>query len=399
MTEIPDRELVERARRGNSGAVAALYARYWRAARAAAFGASGDFAAAEDAASEAFEQAMAGLASLRDPERFGPWLRTIAIRRARATLRSAKLFVEPVELAGPANSMEAAIERSRMIAMIRQAALVLPAAAREAVALVYFEGYATDSAAAFLNVPPGTLRRRLHDARKRIRHSIERRLEGDKRIMTNPEREERIAGLMRLLDSGETHGALRGALALSPPSEELNERIRRELSPLPAELREMALRFAAPSEHALDPAHPAGSMAAAIRETLAGFDGALLVRAGRGLIVGATNSGVLEAVLAAPDESSLRSSMEGMRFTDVLDVESRMSELHEVHEMLARLASAVIPGTQCHFSPYAEPRYRSALDMRLGSMTRNAARGGVLRNGTAAHVRIFLDPWVQRGLS
>lgn len=54
---------------------------------------------------------MAGLGSLRDPERFGPWLRTIAIRRARATLRSAEPFLEPVELACPANPMEAA-ERS-----------------------------------------------------------------------------------------------------------------------------------------------------------------------------------------------------------------------------------------------------------------------------------------------
>lgn len=82
MTETLDRELVERARRGTS-----------------------------DAASVACEQAMAGLGSLRDPERFGPWLRTIAIRRARATLRSAEPFLEPVELACPANPMEAA-ERS-----------------------------------------------------------------------------------------------------------------------------------------------------------------------------------------------------------------------------------------------------------------------------------------------
>lgn len=67
--------------------------------------------------------------------------------------------------------------------------------------------------------------------------------------------------------------------------------------------------------------------------------------------------------------------------------------------MLERLASAVVPGTRWGGSPHAEPRYRSALDMRLGAMARNAARGGVLRDGTSAQVRIFLDPWVERRLS
>jgi hypothetical protein len=31
------------------------------------------------------------------------------------------------------------------------------------VSLFYFEGYDTDDAAAFLGIPPGTLRRRLHE--------------------------------------------------------------------------------------------------------------------------------------------------------------------------------------------------------------------------------------------
>ncbi len=75
MTVNLEHDWVERARRGERSAVAELYRQYWRAARAAAYGVSGDMELAEDAASEAFSAAMDGLESLRDPRRFGPWLR------------------------------------------------------------------------------------------------------------------------------------------------------------------------------------------------------------------------------------------------------------------------------------------------------------------------------------
>src|SRR5215468_55201 len=88
MREHTDQELVERGRLGDGAAIGQLFSRYWRAARAAAFGVSGEFAAAEDAAAEGFRQALAGLDKLRDPSRFGPWLRTIVIRQARLGLRS-----------------------------------------------------------------------------------------------------------------------------------------------------------------------------------------------------------------------------------------------------------------------------------------------------------------------
>ena len=79
----PDRELVERARQGDGIAIGELFSRYWRAARAAAFGVTGEWASAEDAAAEGFRQAWTGLDSLRDPGRFGPWLRRIVVRKAR----------------------------------------------------------------------------------------------------------------------------------------------------------------------------------------------------------------------------------------------------------------------------------------------------------------------------
>src|SRR5512143_926435 len=87
MSEHADRELVKLARRGDGAAIGERFSRYWRAARAAAFGVTGEFASAEDAAAEAFMQVLSGMDSLRDPDRFGSWLRTIVVRRARLGLQ------------------------------------------------------------------------------------------------------------------------------------------------------------------------------------------------------------------------------------------------------------------------------------------------------------------------
>jgi len=83
MEQETEQDWVQRARQGEPAAIAELFRRYWRAARAAAYGVTGDFALAEDAASDAFYAAIEGLPDLRDTQRFGPWLRTIVIRTAR----------------------------------------------------------------------------------------------------------------------------------------------------------------------------------------------------------------------------------------------------------------------------------------------------------------------------
>jgi DNA-directed RNA polymerase specialized sigma24 family protein len=83
MSQNTEHDWVERAKRGEPAAIGELYRRYWRAARATAYGVSGNFTLAEDAASEAFCAALESLHGLREAERFGPWLRTIVLRTAR----------------------------------------------------------------------------------------------------------------------------------------------------------------------------------------------------------------------------------------------------------------------------------------------------------------------------
>src|SRR5262245_23719398 len=182
MRELTDQELVERGRRGDCAAIGELFSRYWRAARAAAFGVTGEFAAAEDAAAEGFRQALAGMDKLRDPSRFGPWLRTIVIRKARLGLRSGHAVADtlPEAVSDSNERPDSALERLELQVLIQQAVRELPDRLREAVSLFYIEGYDSDAAAQFLDVPPGTFRRRLHEGRKRLRSAAKQILQGSK---------------------------------------------------------------------------------------------------------------------------------------------------------------------------------------------------------------------------
>jgi DNA-directed RNA polymerase specialized sigma24 family protein len=82
MNDNSEQNWVERAKQGNPAAIAKLYRRYWRAARATAYGMTVDLNLAEDAASEAFYDALDNLQALNDTHRFGPWLHTIVVRTA-----------------------------------------------------------------------------------------------------------------------------------------------------------------------------------------------------------------------------------------------------------------------------------------------------------------------------
>ncbi|MFN0104922.1 MAG: RNA polymerase sigma factor [Bryobacteraceae bacterium] len=440
MTEHADRVLVQKSQRGDGAALGELFSRYWRVARAVAFGVTGEFASAEDAAAEAFTEAFAAINSLRNPDRFRSWLRTIAVRKARHGLQSRHAAIDP--LAGALSDRnerpDEVLLRLELGALVRRASRELPDPLREAIALVYFEGYEPELAARFLDIPAGTLRRRLHDGRVRLRAAVEKLIKGSGQM--NEERARQIQRLKAMIDSGAIYEALRGSLTLRPPASALIGLLLRQQ---PGKLiRETARRLPLPSDRALDPTQPVGSITAAIRKALPDFQdwqwnateaaarfvtltgshgdrlqgvlppgfaegrpGAYL-RATRAMVL-ANGSGGMQSVYEhlrdSPDERVFREAKDGLRLSDVLDLTWMAVgalELRAVQELLERLTSAVLPGTQVRYSAYDEPRYRSALTLQIGSVSARAASGGVLAewprrpNGVdAAHVRIFLEPW------
>ena len=461
MSERADRELVEPARRGDAPAIAELFSRYWRAARAAAFGVTGELASAEDAAAEAFRQALAGLDSLRNPDQFGSWLRTIVVRKARLELQSRRPTADALveDVSDQNQRPDDALERLELGALIQQAVRELPDRLREAMALVYFEGYDSEAAARFLDIPAGTLRRRLHEGRGQVRSAIEQLLHGSKRM--NEERERHIQRFKSLMDDGNIYQALRESLALRPPPRELIDLfIRRQMASANDSqdvvggetrrefIREAAQRFTGPSDRATDPKHPVGAIAAAIRQALPDFQDwpldageaaarfftgtgeyrdrlqavlppgftegrpGAFVRATRGILRLSENGrvqSIYQLLRESPDEQTFREAKDDMRISDVLDLTWMVAgplELRSVQELLERLRSAFLSREQVRFSPYDEPRYRSALQLHVDGRSARFAHGGVLAEWPgrphgvdSAHLRIFLEPWatVQSG--
>jgi len=456
MSERADRELVRLAQRGDGAAVGELFSRYWRASRAVAFGITGEFASAEDAAAEAFKQALLGMDSLRDPDRFGSWLRTIVVRKARLGLQSRLPTIDASarQLADENERPDRALEQYELQALIQQAIRGLPPTLREAIALVYFEGYDSEAAAQFLDIPAGTLRRRLHDGRTRLRTTVEQVSLGRRQM--KEEREREVQMLKTMIENGEIYQAMRGFLALRPPPNELvdmflgrqaatkndSKAVKASQDRQRKQVSRMVQRLLRPSERASDPSHPLGAVAAAIRKALPDFQdwplnagkaaarfemstgerrnrlraiwppgfakgrpGAFL-RATRAMVsldVSGSMQSMYEHLEASPDEPTFRGAKSDIRLSDVLDLTWMVAgslELRSVQELLERLSSAVIPGAQIRFSTYDEPRYRSALQLHIGGVPARAALGGVLvgwigrPQGTdAAYVRIFLEPW------
>jgi RNA polymerase sigma factor (sigma-70 family) len=454
----PDRELVERARQGDGAALADLFSRYWRAARAAAFGVTAEFASAEDAAAEGFRQAWTGLDSLRDPDRFGPWLRRIVVRTARLASQGRHAVTDGTLDGLPAaeEPPDDVLERLQLSALIQQLVRELPARLREAVSLFYFEGYDTDSAARFLEIPPGTVRRRLHEGRLQLRSAADRILE--RRRSMSGEREREIQRLRELFDkasNGEAEAvyqAFRAALALRPaPKDLLSDFMRRrpecvrqpdEPGEFTAHVRETARHLCGSSDRASDPGHPVGRVAATIRRALPPFQewtldvaaaaahvlsfsrddrdrlhsilppgfaegrpGAFL-RASRGLLLAGEDGSVrttYQLLQDSTDSAAFRAGLATARISDVLDftwMVAKSIELRSVQELLEQLTATVLPGATMRFVHYDEPRYRAALRLHIEDEVSPAAVGGVLAGWQgrppgvdAAHVRFFLEPW------
>lgn len=131
---------------------------------------------AEDVAQEVVVKAYRSLRSLRDPGRLRPWLVRMAFRRAldrrradqRRERREQHLAVrewsEPTSPPGAEDTL-AAGERERQV---WDAIDALPEKLRLALVLSALEGRAVAEVARLLEVPEGTVKSRLHLARKAL---------------------------------------------------------------------------------------------------------------------------------------------------------------------------------------------------------------------------------------
>ena len=165
---------VTRAQAGDPRAFDYLVQRFQNAAVAYARSLLRDPAAAEDAAQEAFVQAWRDLPRLNQPMAFGAWLRRLVFKFCDRIRRSARPSLPLEESLPLPRDQEPALiaERAESAAQVHAALDTLPAALREATFLYYLTGYDVREIAAFLEVPPSTVKNRLHAARKKLRKEL-----------------------------------------------------------------------------------------------------------------------------------------------------------------------------------------------------------------------------------
>lgn len=164
-------ELVMKAGTGDVDAFTELVRRYQAMAFGYAYSRIGDFHLAEDTAQQAFIAAWRGLPGLRQPERFGGWLRSIVrfecshllrAQRPQMPLEDAAKVIDTDE---PARLAEERDELDRVITAVNG----LPEAEREVTILYYIHDHSQREVAAFLNLPITTVNNRLRTARKRFK--------------------------------------------------------------------------------------------------------------------------------------------------------------------------------------------------------------------------------------
>lgn len=178
--DIEDELLVLRCQNGEREAFDALVARWqprlWRLAGQL----TADRGAAGDLAQEAWLAIMRGLHRLDDPARFRvwayrivankctDWIRRRSIRRDVAT--QMRNLAEDQNEVGRESAQDATDELARM----RDALQRLPDELRTVVSLHYLDGMNVRDIAVVLDVPVGTIKSRLHNARERLRTTIQR---------------------------------------------------------------------------------------------------------------------------------------------------------------------------------------------------------------------------------
>lgn len=172
-------ESVRRLQQGDRSAFDELYAAYARPAIRTAYLITRSQAAAEDAVQEAFVQVLRKISSLREVTAFRPWFYQIVVNAARRLAGKGTVDWVPLDLENH-DKADATLPAPDEIAIIGEEAELLRAAINELnewhrvpVYLRYFTGLSEQEIAQALGLPQGTVKSRLHNARRMLHERLE----------------------------------------------------------------------------------------------------------------------------------------------------------------------------------------------------------------------------------
>jgi RNA polymerase sigma factor (sigma-70 family) len=172
-----DRDVVERFRAGDEGAVRDLYRHYGRLVYTIAFRILGDRQLAEDATQQTFLQAWRASSTFDADRDMAPWLATITRRVAidlqRSERRRPSSSIETASADDPALvSLPPSAEAVWETWQVRAAIDDLPGDERDVVRLQHLEGHTHAEIADKLGLPLGTVKSRSSRAHQHLAHRL-----------------------------------------------------------------------------------------------------------------------------------------------------------------------------------------------------------------------------------
>ncbi len=176
-----DSQLVQRCLEGNLDAFSGLVREYQNAVYGLALSYVRDFDIAQDLAQEAFIKVYLQLSALKDPSRFGSYLRTTVANLSRSYLarrRFDKVSVDQLDenqvsafVQRPKNPSEL-YEQKELREEVMEAIGRLSEKNRQVVALYYIDGLSCREVGDFLGISVAVVKQRLHRARKSLKEEM-----------------------------------------------------------------------------------------------------------------------------------------------------------------------------------------------------------------------------------
>jgi RNA polymerase sigma-70 factor (ECF subfamily) len=194
MTWTEIKTLVEKAQTGDRAAYGELVERFQPTVYAVALARLRNPTEAQELAQEVFLHGMKKLGQLRDAQCFAGWLRQITVRmainwltRQRPLARGESEALDNAEAAG-ATPLEEMV-RAERAAELYKGLDRLKAVDRATLVAFYIRGRSLKQMAREFETPVGTIKRRLHVARLRLKKALERGAAGEAKKKLRRERE------------------------------------------------------------------------------------------------------------------------------------------------------------------------------------------------------------------
>jgi RNA polymerase sigma-70 factor (ECF subfamily) len=175
---LDDTDLVPRIQSGDLAAFETLYHKYKNELYRTALAIARDQGAAEELLQDCFLRAYDHMDSVDTCSSLRPWLHRIIVNLSYNWSAKKRLPLVSIEevfdrlLSLPRSSPERAFERHELIQVLDEAIRSLSMAQRVVVVLFYMQGFSLVEIAYVLDCPVGTVKSRLHNARKALKRKL-----------------------------------------------------------------------------------------------------------------------------------------------------------------------------------------------------------------------------------